>query len=132
MWDTSQNTCIMFWKTGTCEIGKNIFMKNYFINVYFSFCFFFIGAVWYSSGMLAVGGVSGRLGVWGVGGEGGGEGPPTVSLQSELELDGGIFSLSFDTNMKLVSIHTPSIEHVIQYTVCKVITSPFHVMWITC
>ena len=82
--------------------------------------------------MLAVGDVSGRLGVWGVGGEGGGEGPPTVSLQSELELDGGIFSLSFDTNMKLVSIHTPSIEHVIQYTACKVITSPFHVMWITC
>ena len=27
MWDTSQNTCIMFWKTGTCEIGKNIFQE---------------------------------------------------------------------------------------------------------
>ena len=58
------------------------------------------GAVWYSNGRLAVGSVSGRLVVWGVGGEGS---PPTVSQENELELDGAVFSLAFDHQMKLVS-----------------------------
>ena len=79
-----------------------------------------LGAVWYSSGRLAVGDVSGRLALWGVGGgegggggggegEGGGggeRGPPTVSLQTELELQSAIFSLAFDHHMKLVSVVT--------------------------
>ena len=57
-----------------------------------------------------MGAVSGTLAVWGVGGEGGGggggkRGPPTVSLQTELELDAGIFSLAFDHHMKLVGSH---------------------------
>ena len=61
----------------------------------------------------------GSLAVWGVGGEegeggGGGRGeggPPTVSLQSELELDAGIFSLSFDHNMKLVGLSSTPHAH---------------------
>ena len=58
--------------------------------------------MWYSGGKLAVGSVSGRLSVWGVGGEGS---PPTVSLETEAELDGAVFSLSFDNHMKLVGLH---------------------------
>ena len=55
-----------------------------------------------------MGSVSGSLALWSVGREegerGGGEKatPPTVSQQAELDLEAGVFSLSFDQDMKLV------------------------------
>ena len=114
MWDTSQNKCIMFWKTALCEIGICVIMQlccllHWMWSVKLPSLPVFpssLGAVWYSSGRLAVGSVSGKLALWGVGGEGGGEkGPPTVSLQTELELNSAIFSLAFDNHMKLVCVH---------------------------
>ena len=48
-----------------------------------------------------MGSVSGTLAQWGVGEES----TATVSLESELDLNSAIFSLSFDPDMKLVSEH---------------------------
>ena len=66
-----------------------------------------LGAMWYSGGKLAVGSVSGALALWGVGPEERGRGRdsavPSLSQENELQLESGIFSLSFDADMKLVS-----------------------------
>ena len=83
-----------------------------------------------------MGDVSGRLALWGVGGGGGGgegerggegrgggggeRGPPTVSLQTELELQSAIFSLAFDHHMKLVSVITKRYSTVHSGTYVKI------------
>ncbi|CAI8047359.1 WD repeat-containing protein 90 [Geodia barretti] len=85
MWDTSQNQCVMFWKTIPNEIG----------------------AMWFSGGKLSVGSVSGSLALWSLGAEEGGRGREkvapalSVSQETQLQLGSGIFSLSFDQDMKL-------------------------------
>ena len=67
------------------------------------------GAMWFSGGKLAVGSVSGSLALWSLGAEEGGRGREkvapalSVSQETQLQLGSGIFSLSFDQDMKLVS-----------------------------
>lgn len=92
VWNTMDNSCHFLWKTGCAEIGNLSLSLS-------SSLFLNLGSMCCNNRSLIVGGAGGVVQLWTIDPS---VSKPTAILECSLDLVGGVYSMSFDSSLKMV------------------------------